>query len=273
MKMSNYQNWLSQKKNSQEHDYSIDLLDMKKFILNMRGLFFPGAVESFNNLADYIDEKASEAKKFLKRLLTSVENLSQSSIDKDRIVNDFFEALPEVDRLIKTDIKALYDGDPAAKSTMEIVLCYPGLTAIFTYRLAHVLYNLGVPVLPRLLTENAHSKTGIDINPGAKIDEYFFIDHGTGIVIGETCVIGKHVKLYQGVTLGALSLSKGHDLCDVKRHPTIEDNVTIYANASIFGGKTIIGKNTTIGSSAFITESVPANSIVTMNGVSEKNSK
>lgn len=269
----NYNEWLKTKTAREKHCLAIDLLDMKKFLLNIRGLFFPGYVEKFSCLDNYIDEKNISTRFYLKRLLNAIENLAEVDLDIDNIIEKFFESLPEVDRLIQTDIKAMYDGDPACKSTVEVVLCYPGFIAIFTYRIAHVLYELNVPVLPRLLTESAHSKTGIDIHPGAKIDEYFFIDHGTGIVIGETCEIGKHVKLYQGVTLGALSLSKGHDLINVKRHPTIRDNVTIYSGASIFGGNTVIGKNTTIGSSAFITESVDDNMVVTIEGITKKHSK
>ncbi|MCR5112459.1 MAG: serine O-acetyltransferase [Acholeplasmatales bacterium] len=269
--MATYNEWLNgKKKECATCSDSIDMLNLKKFMLNIKGLFFPGYVENFSNLEDYLDEKSTAVKLNLKELLGGIEKLTGEKLDKNGICKSFFESLPEVDRLIQTDIQAMFDGDPAAKSTVEIILCYPGFTAIFTYRIAHVLYELKVPVLPRLLTENAHSKTGVDINPGAKIDEYFFIDHGTGIVIGETTEIGKHVKLYQGVTLGALSLSKGHDLIDVKRHPTIRDNVTIYSGASIFGGNTVIGENTTIGSSTFITESVPANSVVTLAGITPK---
>jgi serine O-acetyltransferase len=271
--MSNYNDWLLSKKANQVHGEAIDVTDIKKFLINLKGLLFPGYVEKYGLLDDYLEEKNSSVKFYLKRLLTGIEKLTKETLNKDQIINDFFEGIPEVDRLIQTDIKAMFDGDPACKSPVEIVLCYPGFTAIFTFRIAHILYDLNVPVLPRLLTETAHSKTGIDINPGAKIDEYFFIDHGTGIVIGETCVIGKHVKLYQGVTLGALSLSKGHDLINVKRHPTICDNVTIYSGASIFGGNTIIGENTTIGSSVTITESVDPNMVVTIEGMCKKHSR
>ncbi len=271
--MSNYNDWLLSKKANQVHGEAIDVTDIKKFLINLKGLLFPGYVEKYGLLDDYLEEKNSSVKFYLKRLLSGIEMLTKETLNKDQIINDFFEGIPEVDRLIQTDIKAMFDGDPACKSPVEIVLCYPGFTAIFTFRIAHILYDLNVPVLPRLLTETAHSKTGIDINPGAKIDEYFFIDHGTGIVIGETCVIGKHVKLYQGVTLGALSLSKGHDLINVKRHPTICDNVTIYSGASIFGGNTIIGENTTIGSSVTITESVDPNMVVTIEGMCKKHSR
>ena len=160
--------------------------------------------------------------------------------------------------MIQTDVEAFYDGDPAAYSVDEIVFCYPGLYAITVYRLAHILYTLNVPMLPRIMTEHAHCITGIDINPGATIGKYFFIDHGTGIVVGETTVIGDHVKVYQGVTLGALTTRGGQSLRGKKRHPTIEDNVTIYAGASILGGGTVIGRDSVIGSNVFITHSIPA---------------
>ena len=159
--------------------------------------------------------------------------------------------------LFRSDVEAFYEGDPAAYSTDEIVYCYPGMFAITVYRLAHVLYGLGVPLLPRIMTEHAHSVTGIDINPGATIGRYFFIDHGTGIVVGETTVIGDHVKVYQGVTLGALTTRGGQSLRGKRRHPTIEDNVTIYAGASILGGATVIGRDSVIGSNVFITSSIP----------------
>ena len=176
----------------------------------------------------------------------------------------FFRQIPAVRALCQTDVEAFYDGDPAAYSTDEIVFCYPGLFAVTVYRMAHVLYTLGVPMLPRMMTEHAHSVTGIDINPGAAIGNYFFIDHGTGIVVGETTVIGDHVKLYQGVTLGALTTRGGQNLRGRKRHPTIEDNVTIYAGASILGGETVIGRDCVIGSNVFITHSIPARTTVSV---------
>lgn len=177
---------------------------------------------------------------------------------------EFFRQLPAVRAVCQTDVEAFYDGDPAAYSTDEIIFCYPGLFAITVYRMAHVLYTLGVPMLPRMMTEHAHGVTGIDINPGATIGKYFFIDHGTGIVVGETTVIGDHVKIYQGVTLGALTTRGGQSLRGKKRHPTIEDNVTIYAGASILGGETVIGKDCVIGSNVFITHSIPANTTVSV---------
>ena len=168
----------------------------------------------------------------------------------------FFEKLPAVRALTQTDLQAAFDGDPAATSKDEVILSYPGLYAITVYRLAHELYLLGLPMIPRMMTEHAHSLTGIDIHPGASVGAYFFIDHGTGIVIGETTVIGENVKIYQGVTLGGLSTRGGQSLRGVRRHPTIEDNVTIYANASILGGDTVIGADSVIGSNAFITHSI-----------------
>ena len=180
---------------------------------------------------------------------------------------DFFNAIPRVRALVQTDVQAAYDGDPAATSKDEIIFCYPGLYAITVYRLAHVLYELGVPMLPRIMTEYAHSITGIDINPGATVGNYFFIDHGTGIVIGETTVIGSHVKIYQGVTLGGLTTRGGQSLRGKKRHPTIEDNVTIYAGASVLGGETVIGSDSVIGSNAFITKSIPPCTTVSMKNV------
>ena len=185
-----------------------------------------------------------------------------ASEEADRICGGFFEQLPDVQQRLLKDVQAGFDGDPAAKSKEEIISSYPGLFAIYVYRLAHILYKEEVPYIPRIMTEYAHGKTGIDINPGATIGDYFFIDHGTGVVIGETTEIGRNVKLYQGVTLGALSTRQGQQLANIKRHPTICDNVTIYSNASVLGGETVIGENTIIGGNTFITESIPANTKV-----------
>ena len=176
----------------------------------------------------------------------------------DAVVDAFMAELPHIQELLFKDVQAAFDGDPAAQSKQEIILAYPGLFAIFVYRIAHILYGHKVPLIPRLMTEYAHSKTGVDINAGATIGEYFFIDHATGVVIGETTTIGSHVKIYQGFTLGALSTRKGQQLAGVKRHPTIEDDVTIYSNASVLGGQTVVGKGAIIAGSAFVTESVPA---------------
>lgn len=175
----------------------------------------------------------------------------------------FFRRIPYIQQMLLKDVEAEFEGDPAAESREEIIFSYPGIFAIYVYRVAHELYVQRVPYIPRVMTEYAHSGTGIDINAGATIGEYFFIDHGTGIVIGETCEIGNHVKLYQGVTLGAISTRSGQMLSGKKRHPTIEDNVTIYSNASILGGDTVIGENAIIGGNTFITWSVPKNARIT----------
>ena len=182
----------------------------------------------------------------------------------DEICAYFFSRLPYIQQMLIKDVQAGYDGDPAAKSKEEIIFSYPGLFAIYVYRLAHELYLKNVPLIPRIMTEYAHSGTGIDINAGATIGEYFFIDHGTGIVIGETTVIGDHVKLYQGVTLGALSTRSGQKLSGLKRHPTIGNNVTIYSGSSILGGETVIGDDAVIAGGAFITSSVPARTKVSV---------
>jgi len=172
----------------------------------------------------------------------------------------FFNSLPRLYQLLNTDIKAILDGDPAAKSEFEIIRAYPGFFAISFYRLAHTLFKLDIPLLPRILTEHAHSKTGIDIHPGAEVGEYLYIDHGTGIVIGETAHIGNNVKIYQGVTLGALSVEK--TMASFKRHPTVEDDVVIYSGATILGGETVIGHNSIIGGNVWLTKSVPPHSTV-----------
>ena len=182
------------------------------------------------------------------------------------IVADFVKTIPAVKKLVESDVEAAYEGDPAAMSRMEVVMAYPGLYAVTVHRLAHELYKLKVPVIPRIMSELAHSKTGIDIHPGATIGERFFIDHGTGVVIGETCVIGRNVKLYQGVTLGAKSFAKDPDtgalVKGIKRHPNVEDNVVIYAGATILGGDTTIGHDSEIGGSVWLISSVPPNSRV-----------
>nr|WP_205573370.1 serine O-acetyltransferase EpsC [Flavisolibacter nicotianae] len=180
--------------------------------------------------------------------------------NKADIARQFFAGVPEIYRLLNTDIEAIVKGDPAAHTAFEVVRAYPGFLALSYYRIAHALHRLDVPLLPRILTEQAHSKTGIDIHPAAAIGEYFCIDHGTGIVIGETSRIGNHVKLYQGVTLGALSVKK--EMAFTKRHPTVEDHVVIYAGATILGGETVIGHHSVIGGNVWITESIPPGSLV-----------
>jgi serine O-acetyltransferase len=180
------------------------------------------------------------------------------------LVEQFIGRLPAVRRLLAEDLEAAFEGDPAARSHAEIVVSYPALHAVAIYRIAHELYLLGAPILPRMMTEHAHDRTGIDINPGARIGRRFFIDHGTGVVIGETAVIGDNVRIYQGVTLGARSPRHGEVLRGVKRHPTIEDNVVIYAGATILGGETVVGRGSVIGGNVWLVESVPEESKVTL---------
>jgi serine O-acetyltransferase len=183
-----------------------------------------------------------------------------NSCNHEQVAHTFFHQLPELHRMLTTDVQAIIKGDPAAKSEFEVIRAYPGFYALCYYRIAHELLKLDVPLLPRILTEYAHSKTGIDIHPGAVIDEYFCIDHGTGIVIGETANIGKHVKIYQGVTLGAMSVSK--DMSNMKRHPTVEDHVVIYSGATILGGQTVIGHHSVVGGNVWLTHSIPPGSLV-----------
>ena len=185
----------------------------------------------------------------------------------EQLTGRFMSILPQLQTMLKADIRAAFDRDPAAKTRDEIIICYPGIQAVLIYRLAHALLTLGVPYLPRILTEWAHRETGIDIHPGARIGPSFFIDHGTGVVIGETCVIGSSVTLYQGVTLGAWSFPRddeGRLIRGKKRHPTLEDGVTVYSNATILGGTTVIGAGSQVGSSVTLSRSIPANTIVTI---------
>ncbi len=196
-----------------------------------------------------------------RNLISLIKNLnSHFPGDAGGTAEQFIAKIPGIHDKLWFDAEAIYKGDPAAENIDEVILAYPGFMAILIYRVAHELYNLKLPIIPRILTEYAHEKTGIDIHPGAQIGSPFFIDHGTGIVIGETTVIGKNVKIYQGVTLGALSVDKS--LSQTKRHPTIEDDVIIYSQAVILGGNTVIGKGSVIGGNAWITQSIPANSIV-----------
>lgn len=212
---------------------------------------------------DYIDFKQVKNEFIrLENELAYILNATRACRDCDNelLAKLFFEEIPDLFKVLNSDIQAIFNGDPAAQSEFEVVRTYPGFFAISFYRLAHSLYKHEVPLLPRILTEWAHSKTGIDIHPAAQIGDYFYIDHGTGIVIGESCVIGKNVKLYQGVTLGALSVSK--NMAFSKRHPTVEDNVVIYAGATILGGETVIGHDSIIGGNVWLTKSVPAHSTV-----------
>lgn len=200
------------------------------------------------------------------QLTTIVTAFTSAHHQKCKLIADsFFIQLPEVYEVLLTDMQSIFNGDPAAQSEFEVVRTYPGFYAICFYRLAHLLCSLDIPLVPRILTEYAHSKTGIDIHPGAQIGEYFHIDHGTGIVIGGTCRIGHHVKLYQGVTLGALSVRK--DQAGLKRHPTVEDRVVIYSGATILGGNTIIGHDSIIGGNVWLTKSIEPFSAVYHNPV------
>ncbi len=266
------------------HSRDIDRMDIyhqreenatKELISKLLRILFPGyhrdrSVKVFNEetrLRVLIEDMLFNLEKQISVLLkylpecngcTEIGRLRKAS----EITSVFASRIPVIREYIETDLQATYEGDPATMYKDEIVMCYPGIYASTLNRIAHELFVLNVPLLPRMITEYAHSSTGIDIHPGAQIGKYFFIDHGTGVVIGSTTIIGDHVKIYQGVTLGALSTRKGQALRGVKRHPTIEDDVTIYSGASILGGETVIGKGSVIGSNAFITESVAPGSRV-----------
>ena len=258
------------------NDRDVDKMDLLRhpdkdiiidIIQKLRRIIYPGYSKEKNyriynakhNLSMLIEDVMFNLNRQVALVLqSSGMEVSQAEQQAQEICLNFFGQIPEIRAMVQTDLKAAYDGDPAASSMDEIIFSYPGLFAITVYRLAHVLYQMAVPMIPRIMTEYAHSVTGIDIHPGATIGKYFFIDHGTGIVIGETTVIGENVKIYQGVTLGGLSTRGGQSLRGTKRHPTIEDNVTIYANAAILGGNTVIGRDSVIGASAFITHSIPA---------------
>lgn len=233
--------------------------DTQLFLEELLELLFPHFSKENEYLGvDEIKGKISRLRRTLVNLLRPLEaRMLQSAAGSAEI---FFEQLPEIYDLLWLDAKSIYEGDPAAESIDEVISAYPGFYAIYAYRVAHLFYQFGVPIFPRTITEYAHYKTGIDIHPGAQIGKSFFIDHGTGIVIGETTVIGNNVKIYQGVSLGALSVSK--KLSKKKRHPTIEDNVIIYSNATILGGDTVIGHDSIIGGNVWLTESVTPYSIV-----------
>ena len=240
-------------------------------VKQLRELLFPGYFGKRNLASDTLEYYVGEMLVALEgQLLEQISNAIRHQATRcgapcpdcgqvaDRIVHDFLTAIPRLRAILATDVQAAFDGDPAASGTDEIIFSYPGIYAITVYRLAHELHRHKVPLIPRIMSEYAHSLTGIDIHPGAEIDEYFFIDHGTGVVIGETTQIGKHVKIYQGVTLGALSTRGGQCLRGTKRHPTLMDEVTVYSGASILGGETLIGDGAVINSNVFITQSVPS---------------
>ena len=245
----------------------------------VRYVLFPGYFEekllSDSSISYHVGELLEDINyrltKQVVKALQHTENGSRTEVDyvqlKARawdIVGKFLRTFPYLRDILATDVQAAYEDDPAAFRTDETIFSYPGVYANTVSRIAHELYKLDVPMIPRIMTEYAHNLTGIDIHPGATIGSYFFIDHGTGIVIGETTVIGEHVKIYQGVTLGALSTRGGQRLAGVRRHPTIEDSVTIYANACVLGGETVIGEGSVIAGSAFVTQSVPPNSRVSL---------
>lgn len=246
---------------------------IEKILKDTRRVIFPGYFgdENFSETSTGVFEEGlliniySSLKKQIKLALLyrcQCNDIIEAEKLSAKASKIFIESLPNIQQMMFKDVEAGFAGDPAAKSKGEIIVSYPGLFAIFVYRIANILYKENVPMLPRMMTEYAHGKTGIDINSGATIGEYFFIDHGTGIVIGETTEIGNNVKIYQGVTLGALSTMKGQALSGVKRHPTIEDNVVIYANATILGGETVVGKNSVVAGNTFVTESIPENTKV-----------
>lgn len=255
---------------------------IRNIIEDLRKLVFPGFFEQKHLKSDMIsyyvgDILESISYNLTKQIIKAYRSCQASDEDLIREKASeqcmcFLSKLPAIRDTLLTDVEAAYDGDPAAYSKDEIIYSYPGLQAITVFRLAHELFQLQVPVIPRMMTEYAHSKTGIDIHPGATIGNYFFIDHGTGIVIGETTIIGEHVKVYQGVTLGGLSTSGGQALKGIKRHPTIEDNVTIYSGASILGGDTVIGTGSMIGGNAFVTRSVPPHTRVAARAVGAEQS-
>ena len=255
-KMNNFINELYQKHT--EKTVLPSPLLVNTFIETLMSILFP----TYNNKVfagkEKLEEEIEKNKQQLTILLLHVQDLIPK--DSKEITDDFYNRLPFIYRKLMLDADAIEAGDPAAKNRDEVMRSYPGFYTISIYRIANELSQLRVPFIPRILTELAHSKTGIDIHPNAKIGKSFFIDHGTGVVIGETTIIGNFVKIYQGVTLGALSVKK--EMAETKRHPTIEDNVVIYAGATILGGRTIIGQNSTIGGNVWITKSVEPNMLV-----------
>ncbi len=237
--------------------------DIIKFVNEVRDVLFLGYNEYIEeNIKVYLEKKFESIKSKLISLILKIDGIDKFST---KYAEEFLNCIPQLKKQLNGDLTAFLLSDPAVINEQEIILCYPGFYAISLYRIANTLKGIGVLVLPRIICEHAHSKTGIDIHPGASIGKNFFIDHGTGVVIGETTNIGNNVKIYQGVTLGAISLNDIDSLRNVKRHPTIEDNVTIYSNTSILGGKTIIGEGSVIGCNVFITKSIEKNSKIVFN--------
>lgn len=233
-------------------------LKAQAFVHGILSLLFPHFAKIHFYTVDEIEYELICLEGQLKQLIYPMKK--NDSQDLDKKLQRFFNTLPEIHQALVMDAESIANGDPAAENMDEVILSYPGFLAIAIFRIAHELYRLGIPFLPRVLTEYAHQLTGVDIHPGAAIGKSFCIDHGTGIVIGETTVIGDHVKIYQGVTLGALSVKK--DAARMKRHPTVGNNVVIYSNATILGGKTVIGSGSVIGGNVWLTDSVPDNSVV-----------
>lgn len=255
------------KSNLEAYQWTFSLFGFKKSVVRLiealRSAMYPcifgqracSRANVKNAVCAYLKNSAAILEKLLDKVLPE-----KSAAQKEYIIKDFIGSLPRIAEVLEKDIKAAYEGDPAALSVKEITLYYPAFEAISIYRLAHRLHKLSLPLIPRIMTEYAHSLTGIDIHPGAEIGGSFFIDHGTGVVIGETCVIGNNVKIYQGVTLGAKSFEldeKGNPVKNIKRHPEIRDNVVIYSNATILGGDTVVGEGCVIGGNTWLTHSVP----------------
>jgi serine O-acetyltransferase len=230
--------------------------EVSAFYVDLLGSLFPDFAQLASLSEIEFEAHIVSLERELERILRH--NPTRGQVNPAKLREQFFDALPTIYAKLGQDIDAMFEGDPAAKSREEVIMTYPGFYAIAAYRIAHQLHSLGVLGIPRIITEHAHSKTGIDIHPGAKIGDHFCIDHGTGVVIGETSVIGDHVKIYQGVTLGALSVNK--EDASKKRHPTLEDNVVVYAGATILGGDTVIGKGSVIGGNVWLTSSIPPNS-------------
>jgi serine O-acetyltransferase len=229
---------------------------IRRFFDDILGILFPEHSNEVLKDIGTLEMKLFDLKVQLKKILKNNRHLHSG--DGEELGDAFFNQLEEAYALLHEDLQAMYEGDPAAKSKTEIIRCYPGFYAIAAYRIAHLIHQLGVGLIPRMITEYAHSKTGVDIHPGAQIGRYFCIDHGTGIVIGETTIVGEHVKVYQGVTLGALSVNK--EDADKKRHPTIGNHVVIYAGATILGGDTVIGEHSVVGGNVWLTKSIPPKS-------------
>lgn len=241
----------------------LNVPDVRKSVDDLVCLLFPERGCTLRGNLEDIEDLIQKIEAQFVTYLTALSPLDPAlKTEAAARVRTFFDSLPEIYRTLELDVQAALTGDPAAYSREEVVLSYPGFYAVCIHRLAHKFHQLKVPLLPRLMSEYAHEKTGIDIHPGSTLGDSIFIDHGTGVVIGETSVIGKNVKIYQGVTLGALSVKK--KLQGIKRHPTVEDDVVIYANATILGGDTVVGKGSIIGGSVWITKSVPAASVITL---------